>query len=143
MNLFSDELYNFMEQFGNAMTMGITNTADFYDDLDGNDDDDDDDDEDEDENKINHRRLIQYDKIQREARILFKLKNKNYGDSFADYGPIGVLMRMKDKLNRFEHITKNSVSLMNYQLSMGDESIRDTLIDLHNYSTMALMLMDE
>jgi len=34
-------------------------------------------------------------------------------------------------------ITKNGVSLIN------DEGIRDTLIDLHNYSAMALMVLDE
>lgn len=34
-------------------------------------------------------------------------------------------------------ITKNGVNLVN------DEGIRDTLIDLHNYPTMTLMLLDE
>jgi hypothetical protein len=34
-------------------------------------------------------------------------------------------------------ITKNGVNLVN------DERIRDTLLDLHNYSAMALMLLDE
>jgi hypothetical protein len=34
-------------------------------------------------------------------------------------------------------ITKNGVNLIN------DECMRDTLIDLHNYAAMALMLIDE
>jgi hypothetical protein len=34
-------------------------------------------------------------------------------------------------------ITKNGANPVN------DEGIRDTLIDLHNYSTMILMLLDE
>jgi len=34
-------------------------------------------------------------------------------------------------------ITKSGVHLIN------DEGIRDTLIDLHNYAAMALMLLDE
>jgi hypothetical protein len=34
-------------------------------------------------------------------------------------------------------ITKKGVNLVN------DEGIRDTLIDLHNYSAMALMLLNE
>ena len=50
---------------------------------------------------------------------------------------IGVLMRIEDKLQRVMSITKNGVNLIN------DASIRDTLIDLHNYSAMALMLYDE
>ena len=34
-------------------------------------------------------------------------------------------------------ITKTGVTMVN------DEGLRDTLIDLHNYSAMAIMLMDE
>ena len=64
-------------------------------------------------------------------------KNIDYGDAFAKYGAVGVLMRIEDKLQRFMSITKNGVNLIN------DEGIRDTLIDLHNYSAMALMLLDE
>jgi len=66
-----------------------------------------------------------------------KKKNIDYGDAFAKYGVIGVLMRIEDKLQRSMSITKNGVNLVN------DEGIRDTLIDLHNYAAMALMLMDE
>ena len=72
----------------------------------------------------------------RGARIIQK-KNKDYGDAFAKYGVIGVLMRIEDKIQRSMSITKNGVNLVN------DESIRDTLIDLHNYAAMAIMLMDE
>ena len=82
-------------------------------------------------------RVEQMEKIQSEALELFKKKNQDYGDAFAKYGVIGVLMRMEDKLQRSLSITKNGVSLVN------DEQMRDTLIDLHNYSAMALMLMDE
>jgi hypothetical protein len=76
-------------------------------------------------------------KIQHDALELFTKKNIDYGDAFAKYGTVGVLMRIEDKLQRFMSITKNGVNLIN------DEGIRDTLIDLHNYSAMALMLLDE
>ena len=82
-------------------------------------------------------RVEQMKKIQNEALELFTKKNIDYGDSFAKYGVIGVLMRIEDKLQRSMSITKNGVNLIN------DEGIRDTLIDLHNYAAMALMLMDE
>lgn len=75
--------------------------------------------------------------VQTEGLELFKRKNKDYGDAFAKYGVIGVLMRIEDKIQRSMSITKNGVNLIN------DESIRDTLIDLHNYAAMAIMLMDE
>ena len=82
-------------------------------------------------------RLDQYDKIHIEARTLFAKKNADYGDAFANYGAIGVLVRMGDKIQRLQSITAKNISLVN------DEKIRDTLIDLHNYSAMAIMLLDE
>ena len=82
-------------------------------------------------------REAQLKAVQDEARALFVKKNTDYGDSFATYGPVGVLVRMGDKINRLNSITKSGVTLVN------TESLRDTLIDLHNYSAMAVMLMDE
>ena len=82
-------------------------------------------------------RIVQLSKIQREAKHLFKKKNTDYGDSFATFGSIGVIVRMQDKINRLVSIEKNNVNFVN------DESMRDTLIDLHNYSAMAIMLIDE
>ena len=82
-------------------------------------------------------RVDQMKTIQKEALELFIRKNADYGDAFAKYGVIGVLMRMEDKLQRSMSITKNGINLVK------DEGFRDTLIDLHNYSAMALMLLDE
>jgi hypothetical protein len=82
-------------------------------------------------------RLLQYDNIHSEARELFTNKNKDYGDSFAYYGPVGVIIRMGDKIQRLKSIDKNKI------INVDDERLRDTLIDLHNYSAMAIMLMDE
>ena len=82
-------------------------------------------------------RVEQFQKIQNEGLELFKKKNIDYGDAFAKYGVIGVLMRIEDKIQRSLSITKNGVNLIN------DEGIKDTLIDLHNYAAMALLLLDE
>jgi hypothetical protein len=82
-------------------------------------------------------RVQQMEKIQGEAMELFKKKNADYGDAFAKFGVIGVLMRIEDKIQRSLSITKNGVNLVK------DEGIRDTLLDLHNYAAMALMLLDE
>ena len=79
----------------------------------------------------------QMQKVQTEALTLFQKKNKDYGDAFANFGTIGVLVRMSDKISRAVSITNSSVTLVD------DESLRDTLIDLHNYAAMAIMLMDE
>jgi hypothetical protein len=82
-------------------------------------------------------RIQQLTLVQKEALNLFKKKNSDYGDAFAEYGPVGVLVRMGDKINRLQHITNKQVTLVN------TETLRDTLIDLHNYAAMAVMLLDE
>ena len=82
-------------------------------------------------------RLVQLRRIQKQGFELFAKKNADYGDAFATYGAVGVLVRIGDKLSRLASIEKNGVTLVN------DESLRDTLIDLHNYSAMAIMCMDD
>lgn len=82
-------------------------------------------------------RVEQLKTIQNNALNLFIKKNTDYGDAFANYGVIGVLMRIQDKLQRAVSITKNGINLVN------DEGIQDTLLDLHNYAAMALMLLNE
>jgi hypothetical protein len=74
--------------------------------------------------------------IQNEALQLFAKKNADYGDAFAKYGVVGVIVRLEDKLQRCINIQQTSITMVN------TESLRDTLLDLHNYSAMAIMLMD-
>tara|TARA_B100001094_G_scaffold310416_1_gene345018 strand:+ start:5735 stop:5944 length:210 start_codon:yes stop_codon:yes gene_type:complete len=68
---------------------------------------------------------------------MFEKKNKDYGDAFAAYGPVGVVVRIGDKVQRLASISKTQVTLVK------DESLRDTLMDLANYASMAVMLLDE
>ena len=82
-------------------------------------------------------RLTQLKAVQKEGYELFEKKNNDYGDAFANYGSIGVLVRIGDKIQRLVSISENEIKCVS------DESLRDTLIDLHNYSAMAIMLMDE
>lgn len=74
--------------------------------------------------------------VQKEGLDLFIKKNTDYGDAYKTYGPLGVLVRIGDKINRLSTITNNSITVIK------TESLRDTLIDLHNYSAMAIMLLD-
>jgi len=82
-------------------------------------------------------RVEQLESVQKDALELFKKKNADYGDAFAKFGVIGVLMRIEDKIQRSLSISKKNITMVN------DESIRDTMIDLHNYAAMAIMLLDE
>jgi hypothetical protein len=82
-------------------------------------------------------RVVQLRNIQNRALQLFKKKNADYGDAFATYGAVGVIVRMGDKISRLSSIDNSNITLVN------DESMKDTLMDLHNYSAMALMLLEE
>lgn len=68
------------------------------------------------------------------CRDLFSRKNSDYGDAFVDYGAIGILMRLNDKIRRLESLTqKNNVNF---------ESIEDTILDSFNYVILGLMLLN-
>ena len=79
-------------------------------------------------------RITQLKDIQDKALELFARKNTDYGDAFAKFGLIGVLMRIEDKIQRALSISNSGITLVN------DEGLRDTLLDLHNYAAMGLML---
>ena len=76
------------------------------------------------------------DLIRHEALILFTKKNTDYGDAFAEYGVIGVIVRIGDKIFRLK-------TLLARKQSEVEESVQDTLEDLFNYTAMAIMLLDE
>ena len=65
---------------------------------------------------------------------LFTRKNADYGDAFANYGIVGLIVRMGDKISRINSLSINNVKVV-------DESIADTFIDLYNYCIMAMMLI--
>jgi hypothetical protein len=71
---------------------------------------------------------------------IYKSKNQDYGDSFAktfdEYVPVMCAIRLEDKLQRFKRLIKADAQVK-------DESIRDTLIDLANYSILTIMELDE
>ena len=86
---------------------------------------------------MNENRVDQMIDVQKESLELFRKKNMDYGDAFATYGPVGVIVRMGDKIQRLLSVSKKGIYFID------SESLRDTLIDLHNYSAMAIMLIDE
>mgnify|MGYP001317030491 CR=1 FL=1 len=76
-------------------------------------------------------------RVQDEGLALFRRKNADYGNAYKHYGAVGVIVRMGDKIMRLSSITSREVRLVD------DETLRDTLLDLHNYSAMAIALLDE
>ena len=75
--------------------------------------------------------------IQDEAFELFKKKNTDYGNAFEEFGTIGILVRMNDKIKRAINISDKKITLID------NESLRDTLVDLHNYCALAIALIDK
>lgn len=86
---------------------------------------------------MSETRINQMVKVHDEALELFSKKNADYGDAFATYGTVGVIVRMGDKIQRLISVSNKGVALVD------SESLRDTLIDLHNYAAMGIMLIDE
>ena len=86
--------------------------------------------------------------ITKEMHELYLIKNKNYGNSFSkqfeEYGLTSVCIRLEDKLRRLKSLNKQ---LQDYQsgisdINTQDESIKDTLIDLANYSVLAILELE-
>lgn len=81
---------------------------------------------------------IKYHKVESETynncRDLFRRKNSDYGDAFVDYGAIGILMRLNDKIRRLESLVKKK--------NVNFESIDDTILDSFNYVILGLMLLN-
>ena len=89
---------------------------------------------------IENYNIKHHAKICKEMNDLYERKNHDYGDSFhcsfEEEGWATVRIKLSDKLNRFKTLTKGKEQLVN------DESIRDTLIDMANYSVMAISELD-
>tara|TARA_Y100000389_G_C17435366_1_gene505179 strand:- start:1464 stop:1727 length:264 start_codon:yes stop_codon:yes gene_type:complete len=81
--------------------------------------------------------ISKFKSIQHEGLELFTKKNTDYGNAFSNYGVVGVMVRMSDKLSRYVNVSESTLSLVK------DETLRDTLIDLHNYCALAIMLLDD
>lgn len=77
--------------------------------------------------------------VQEAGKQLFQKKNADYGDAFAIYGVIGVLIRMQDKISRY--INLKSKASTTDMIKVSTETVTDTLIDLNNYAAMAIMLL--
>lgn len=75
-----------------------------------------------------------------EVNATYIKKNHDYGDSFTEsyeeFGPIAAIVRMDDKMRRLKTLVKGG------KAQVTDESFRDTLLDLINYSIMLATEMD-
>ena len=78
------------------------------------------------------------DKIFENCCSTFRAKNHDYGNSFVDFGTIGIIVRINDKLNRIMTLQK---SVKNIGM-VSSESIFDNYLDLLNYCIIGLICLD-
>ena len=81
--------------------------------------------------------IPKFREVQDKSFELFKRKNSDYGNAFEEHGTIGILVRINDKIKRAMNISGKQMTLVD------DESLRDTLVDLHNYCALAIVLIDK
>lgn len=85
-------------------------------------------------------KIYKHSEITLELYELYESKNADYGDSFGetyrDLGIISAVTRIVDKVNRLKRLST-------HEAKVKDESLRDTLIDLANYSIMTIIELEE
>jgi hypothetical protein len=70
---------------------------------------------------------------------LFKKKNSQYGDSIGRTGVLGAAVELVGIVYRiFSMVIKNKTHGREHKMSL-----RDVFSDIHNYSTIALMMLED
>ena len=84
-------------------------------------------------------KVSRFKQITNEMVNLYERKNSDYGNSIHDtymkYGAVAYLVRMEDKINRVRSLTQSNNQKV-------DEKIKDTLVDLANYSILMLLELE-
>ena len=85
------------------------------------------------------KNVEQFGKVTSEMQRLYAEKNRRYGNAFSrrfkEYGMMSSVLRLDDKMERLKYLCQVPVDY-------GDESMRDTLVDLANYAIMTIMELD-
>ena len=84
--------------------------------------------------------VTRFKEITFDMRSVYEAKNSDYGDSFSRtfdrLGLVSSVVRLMDKLNRLE-------TLCTKDAKVKDESIKDTLLDMANYSIMTIIELEK
>lgn len=80
-----------------------------------------------------------FEKIMDECRELRWKKLNDYGQTYDEYGYVGLLVKLGDKYGRLKQLYHKSLN----NEKPNFETSRDSLIDLVNYSVMAIMTLDK
>ena len=93
------------------------------------------------DNKLIDPRYQNHQDLLDELHQTYIQKNTAYGNSFGDtyekLGIISAVTRITDKYNRIVNLATHP------DVNKGDESLRDSLMDMANYAIMTVMEMDK
>lgn len=104
-------------------------------------------------NKIQKSKLVKSDLVLDQERFISKLKEaaalryeklQQYGLCYDSFGVTGISMRLKDKASRLINFYEARMHNKDIEASFmkSDEGVKDTLLDIINYSVMGLMILD-
>lgn len=84
--------------------------------------------------------MNEFENILQPIAELLKRKNTDYGNSYEilreRFGPVSFLIRIQDKINRVEQLTKQEALVK-------EESIIDTIKDIIGYATLELKFRED
>lgn len=85
-------------------------------------------------------RMCQLVDVCRAGGAIFVNRNIAYGDAIRHGGFLGAVMECIASVGRLRNLTFDALEV---DLARNKEGLRDTLLDLHNYSAIALMMLEE
>lgn len=87
-------------------------------------------------------RAKRHQEIVDDLNVLYRSKNKEYGDSFhdlyKDLGIISAVTQITHKYNRLKTLAKDYAALQD-KANVENESLTDTLLDMANYCILTVM----
>jgi len=80
--------------------------------------------------------IDKYNHIINDNKLILINKNNDYGNAYKEFGLIGILARINEKIKRCLTISNSSI------IYNKDEKLKDTLQDLINYSILAIIELE-
>jgi hypothetical protein len=89
--------------------------------------------------ELENKRLLQMENFCSQCQDLFVDRNHAYGDAISDTGLLGAVVTLVGDTGRLRRLV---LPVINVKL-LNTKAIQDTLLDIHNYSAIALMMIED
>jgi hypothetical protein len=83
--------------------------------------------------------VAKFSRISKQCVLLFKLKNAQYGNSIEVGGVLGAAVELLGAPARLSRLVLHAPD----HGRANKEKLRDVLMDIHNYATIAIMMLDD